>query len=230
VLSALPRADPPAGPPAGAAPAASPEIPQETVDRMQSVTRELAFAAGSWTSERAEEIRGFFDALAPEWHVRNQAERLRPLEDAIARGGVPAGGICVEIGSGTGFQTPTAAKTFDFVVSVDLSAEMLARSPRLDRAGLVQADANLLPFRPRSAHAVLCVNAFLFPAEYVRVLRDGGMVIFVSTRGDRTPIYLPPADIVRALELASGPSTERTWSAVTSEASSGTWTVVTASR
>jgi hypothetical protein len=233
VIRALPPVDPPAKPAgvptsAGSPPEVSqaPEVPQETVSRMQAVTRDLAFDADSWTNERAEEIRGFFDGVAPEWHLRNQVERLRPLEDALARGGIAAGGVCVEVGSGTGFQTPTAVSNFDFVVSVDLSAEMLARSPRLEGAGLVQADAHLLPLRARSADAVVCVNAFLFPAEYLRVLRVGGAVVFVSTRGERTPIYLPPADVVRALELASRASEDRGWSAVTSEAASGTWTVV----
>ena len=231
VIRALPPADLPA-PPSGVPTAAGPlpEVPQETVSRMQAVTRELAFEAGSWTKERAEEIRRFFDGVAPEWHLRNQVERLRPLEDAMARGGIAAGGVCVEVGSGTGFQTPTALSNFDFVISVDLSAEMIARSPRLERAGLVQADAHLLPLRARSADAVVCVNAFLFPAEYLRVLRVGGAVVFVSTRGERTPIYLPPADVVRALELVSSPSEGRGWSVVTSVAASGTWTVVRMSR
>ncbi len=184
---------------------------------MQAVTRALAFEPDAWTTERAEEIRGFFDDLAPDWHLRNQPERLVPLQDALSRGGVAAGGVCVEVGSGTGFQTPTLARHFDLVVSVDLSAEMLARAPRPAGVSLIQADASLLPLHSESVDAVVCVNAFLFPAEYRRVLRGGGAVVFVSTRGDHTPIYLPPAEVARALGARDG---------VTSEAGTGTWTAV----
>ena len=82
---------------------------------------------------------------------------------------------------------------------------------------LIQADASLLPLHSGSVDAVVCVNAFLFPAEYRRVLRSGGAVVFVSTRGDHTPIYLPPAEVARALGARNG---------VTSEAGTGTWTAV----
>ena len=207
----------PGGGGAGAEAGPPPGVTQETVDRMQAVTRALAFEPDAWTTERAEEIRTFFDDLAPDWHLRNQPERLVPLQDALARGGVAAGGVCVEVGSGTGFQTPTLARHFDLVVSVDLSAEMLARAPRPAGVSLIQADASLLPLHSESVDAVVCVNAFLFPAEYRRVLRGGGAVVFVSTRGDHTPIYLPPAEVARALGARDG---------VTSEAGAGTWTTV----
>ena len=229
-LIALPPADlsarEPAVPGAGPGAAAPAALPQETVDRMQAVTRKLAFEADAWSAERASEIRGFFDGVAPEWHLRNQAERLWPLADALARGGFEAGGTCVEVGSGTGFQTPTLTASFDLVVSVDLSAEMLVRSPRRAGVGLLRGDANRLPLWAGSVDAVVCVNAFLFPVEYLRVLRRGGAVIFASTRGSLTPIYLPPTEVAQALELAAGHAISRGWTIATSKAGEGTWTVV----
>jgi hypothetical protein len=40
---------------------------------------------------------------------------------------------------------------------------------------------------------------FLFPAETSRVLADDGVLLWVSTNGEETPIYLPPADVLDAI-------------------------------
>ena len=67
---------------------------------------------------------------------------------------------------------------------------------------------------------VALVNMFLFPAEIARVLAEDGVLLFVSTNGDQTPIYLPPAIVVGALPGV--------WEGITAEAGWGTW--VTARR
>jgi SAM-dependent methyltransferase len=189
---------------------------------MQALSRELAFDPAGWTAERLDRINQLFDGLAPEWHTRGNAERLRPLQDAQERGGIPTGGTCLEIGSGIGLHTPALLRHFDSVVSIDLSAEMLALSPRPAATSLLRADASRLPIASGSVGAVALVNMFLFPSELDRVLRAGGRLVFVSTSGLETPIYLPPADVVRALEPAFG-----SVDAITSRAGWGTWTVVT---
>lgn len=75
-----------------------------------------------------------------------------------------------------------------------------------------------MPLRDRSAEVVACINAFLFPSEYDRVLAAGGAVIFVSTAGSHTPIYLRPGDVLAAMPGR--------WDGVTSDAAWGVWTVV----
>src|SRR5262249_44090736 len=79
----------------------------------------------------------------------------------------------------------------------------------------IQSDASVLPFRAGSAAVIALINMFLFPTEISRVLADDGVVLWVSTNGDQTPIYLPPADVLRALP---GP-----WAGITAEAGWGTW-------
>lgn len=188
---------------------------------MQALTRELAFDPQGWTPDRSARIGQLFDGLAPEWHTRGGPERLRPLQDALRRGGVPAGGLCLEVGSGIGLQTASLLEYFDSVVSMDLSSAMLALAPRRPAVSLLRTDASRLPIAEGSVGAIAVVNMFLFPWEYGRVLTSGGTLVFVSTSGEQTPIYLPPADVVSALEPAFGPCT-----AVTSGAGWGTWTVV----
>lgn len=188
---------------------------------LQELTLDLAFDPNGWTPERLARIGELFDRMAPEWHTRGGPERLRPLRDALGRGGILAGGLCLEIGSGVGLQTPSLLEHFDSVVSMDLSAGMLRLAPQSAAVPLLRADASCLPIARASVGAVAVVNMFLFPAEYARVLRPGGCLVFVSTSGDETPIYLPPADVVRALGPSFGSA-----QAITAMAGWGCWTVV----
>ena len=102
-------------------------------------------------------------------------------------------------------------------VSVDISPGMLAHAP-VDLAPKVRADSSRLPFRDHSFDAVLLINMLLFPGEVDRVLRRDGAVVWVNTRGDQTPIHLPPADVERALP--------GDWEGVSSRAGTGLWAVL----
>lgn len=184
---------------------------------MRAITRGIA-EGGGWSPERAAKVTALFDDLASQWHERATPERLEPLTDALARGGVRRGGSCVEIGSGTGIATPILAAHFDAVACVDLSREMLVRAPA-EPGGRVLADAAALPVRTGSASAVVLLNAFLFPTEVDRVLAADGAVVWVSALGDRTPIYLPAADVVAALPGE--------WRGTAAEAGWGSWLVAT---
>jgi SAM-dependent methyltransferase len=164
---------------------------------MRQVTLDAAAGRG-WDPARAAQVTGLFDGLAPAWSARVTGEADAPVGDALARGGVPVPGRCLEVGSGTGNVTPLLAGAFGAVVCVDLSFEMLRHAPPTP-GHRVRADASRLPVAPGSVDVVALVNAFLFPAEVDRVLGPGGVVIWVSTLGDRTPIYLPPQAVLDAL-------------------------------
>ena len=185
---------------------------------MRELTRAIALDRDAWTPERAAQIASLFDAQASGWRDRDVPQRHEALADAVARGGPFRSGWCVEVGAGTGNATADLQRAFRDVVSLDLSREML-RLARF-KNHQIQSDASALPFRTGSATVVALINMFLFPAEVARVLADDGVLLWVSTNGDQTPIYLPPADVLSALP--------GTWEAVTAEAGWGTW--VTARR
>jgi len=185
---------------------------------MRKVTRQVAFEPGGWDAARRAKVAELFNDLAPEWHTRLSEERLEVVYDALDRGRLAGGPatVCVEVGSGTGFATPLLDDRFDQVLAVDVAIEMLRRAPA-DAGHRVLADAATLPVADASVDAVVLVNALLFPDEIDRVLRPDGAVVWVSSLGDRTPIYLSATDVVDALPGA--------WTAVSSSAGWGTWSV-----
>lgn len=183
---------------------------------MRIMTRRIAgLESGSWDREAEALVTQTFDALAPEWHTRTSPERTAIVEDALTRGLDPlleGRGLGIEVGSGIGTYTPLLARRFDVLVSVELSWQMLARAP--DTGLRVQADGGRLPLRDSAADAVVLINAFLFPGEVARVLRIGGVLLWVNSSGDETPIYLSTTDVrsalpfpVRGMESRAGAGT-----------------------
>jgi SAM-dependent methyltransferase len=180
---------------------------------MRELTRSIAVDPDAWTPGRAAQIASLFDSLASGWRERDVPERYEALVDALARGGSFPTGWCVEVGSGTGNVTADLRAAFHDVVSVELSPEMLRLSSVEWRQ--IQPDAAALPLRTGSAAVVVLINMFLFPAEVARVLAADGVLLWVSTNGDQTPIYLSPTKVLNVLA--------GTWDCVTSEAGWGTW-------
>jgi SAM-dependent methyltransferase len=184
---------------------------------MRAVTRDAALRPDSWTAERAASVEATFDTVALTWDPDDRLHRTAVVTDALTRGVGRRGGLAVESGSGTGLVSAVLAGWFDRVVAVDISWQMLVRSP--PGPGLrVQADGARLPVAAGRADALVMVNALLFPGEADRVLRPGGAVVFVCTLGDDTPIYLSPDEVEEAL---AG------WRGVAAEAGWGTWAVFT---
>lgn len=173
-----------------------------------------------WTDELRDDVTKYFDGLAQEWHTRTTAGRVEIVEDAFSRGlgevGAPAG-LAVELGSGTGAYSPLVAKHFEPVLAIDLSMEMLKRAPAAP-AHRVQADGARLPLRDASAAAIVLINAFLFPDEVARVLVPDGVVVWVNSSGEQTPIHLSSEALVARLPGA--------WNGVASRAGGGTWCVL----
>lgn len=165
---------------------------------MRKVTRQVAFD-GKWDAERAAKVAALFDSLAADWSADNvDATKASPIIDGLERGSVPLSGRWLELGSGTGAGTRVLHDRVASLVSLDLAAEMLHHAPA-ELAPRVRGDASMLPFPDGHFDGILMVNMLLFPREVDRVLAAGGMVLWVNTLGDQTPIHLPPEDVIAAL-------------------------------
>lgn len=184
---------------------------------MRVMTRRIAgLEPGGWNQEASREVASLFDGLAPEWHTRTSPARTRVVRDAIARGLEPLLAdhrLCAEVGSGIGTYSPLLSERFDVVLSIELSWEMLARAG--DVTCRIQADGERLPIAGGHADAVVLINAFLFPGEVERVLADGGVVLWVNSSGEETPIHLTTAEVAAALRFEV--------EGVESRAGAGTW-------
>jgi SAM-dependent methyltransferase len=178
--------------------------------------RTRAVAAGeTWTPANAARMAELFDSMAPEWSEQHVDDtKAAPVLDALERGEVPLTGDWLELGSGTGAGTRLLSGRVASLVATDLSAEMLRHAPDT-LAPRVHADASALPFPAAAFDAVLMINMLLFPHEVDRVLRAGGVIVWVNTLGDQTPIHLP-ADVV----LTSLPGD---WVGRTARAGTGFW-------
>lgn len=184
---------------------------------MRRLTRAIALGE-PWTGDDAVHVGELFDGLAAEWSARNVDDaKAAPVLDALDRGDLPIAGDWLELGSGTGAGSRLLSGVVGTLVATDLSAEMLRHAPG-GLAPRVRADASILPFQDRSFDAIVMINMLLFPNEIDRVLRSDGMILWVNTLGDQTPIHLPSEDVLTSLP--------GDWSGTTARAGTGFWLTV----
>ena len=188
---------------------------------MRAATRRAAgLDTVGWTGELRNEVETYFDGLAGEWNTRTSPQRTAIVMDAVTRGFDavhPPRGLAVEVGSGTGAYSHLLAERFAPVLAIDLSLAMLQLAPSAP-ARRVQGDGARLPLVDASTAAIVLINAFLFPDEVDRVLAADGVVVWVNSSGEHTPIYLSVDDLVAALPGE--------WTGVSSRAGEGHWCVL----
>jgi SAM-dependent methyltransferase len=126
----------------------------------------------------------------------------------------------VEVGAGTGLLTPLLEAMWPRVLSLDLTPEMMRRSPAALR---IIADAARLPLPDAAAHAVVLGDAPLFADEVVRVLAPDGVLVWSNALGMDAPHHVPVGAVLALLNKAAGG--ER-FTAVTAEAGWGLWAVL----
>ncbi len=182
---------------------------------MRIITQESAYDAGSWTARRAREVTSFFDEIAPDWNERVPAGEMAGVADALERGQLARGGLCLEVGAGTGRATAHLAKWFDQVVAVDISLVMLEQ---IEGSHRLLADGARLPCADHSVDAVALANMFLFPDEVKRVLKPDGVLVWYNSIGELTPIHLSDEQLLEV--MGDG------WHGIASQWSHASWCVL----
>jgi ubiquinone/menaquinone biosynthesis C-methylase UbiE len=103
------------------------------------------------------------------------------------------------------------------VVGVDVSREMLEEARRkAPQLRFEVGDASGLEFPEGGFDLVAMNNVVPFADELARIVRRGGHVLLAFSRGDETPIYVPPrilrdklrrAGFEVTAEISAGPGT-----------------------
>jgi ubiquinone/menaquinone biosynthesis C-methylase UbiE len=136
---------------------------------------------------------GLFDRWSAVYdRPRFQEATYRPVHDAVLdRLDKVHPEVVLDLGCGTGQLTRRLTERFPdaAVVGIDYSAGMLTEAAKRveSNAVLVQADAQLLPFRSASADVVVCTESFhwyrdqqLALAGLAAILRTGGRLVIAS--------------------------------------------------
>jgi SAM-dependent methyltransferase len=151
-------------------------------------------------------LRKQFDWIAAGWEEGRSPEHGAVVEAALARLDSEPRRI-LDLGTGTGIAARLLADRYPAaeVVGVDLSREMIEEARKRvpgslrDRVRFEVADASALPFGNGEFDLVVLLNMIPFFDELARVTASGGAIVFASSYGAETPIYVPPATIKEKL-------------------------------
>ena len=153
-------------------------------------------------AETSEDIRAFFDAIAPNYaDAHGKADRA--LSDRLALIESLLAGTCrdtlVEIGCGTGLHLFPLAGSYQRVIGTDLSPAMITRAEAIRRkhpqAPRIQLRVDpaecLATVAADAADAVLCVGALehmpdkaTVLRQVYRILKPGGAFVCLTPNGD----------------------------------------------
>lgn len=158
-----------------------------------------------------------YDAMADGWMewAATIPQYTAPLAAALRR--VPRARHALEICCGPGTATALVAEHADRVTATDASSEMIAHAPRVARAAFQVADVRRLPFADGCFDLVVGLNAVPEGSELDRVCAADGALIWATSFGADTPIYVGSEEIVRLL----GPE----WTAIAGRVGRGEWCV-----
>ena len=122
-------------------------------------------------------LREFFELLAPEWDASQPEGREEilhglffPFDELLLKSLT-----ILDIGTGTGSIISVLKKRYlnSKIFSIDLAGAMLVRARRrLEKANLIQADAQDLPFGINSFSAAVCHNSFPHFQEKAEALHE----------------------------------------------------------
>jgi SAM-dependent methyltransferase len=141
------------------------------------------------------ETRAFFSCRAATWNTRF-GDDMPAYAAAVARAGIRAGGVAIDVGCGTGRALPALRQAVGpdgAVIAADLTPEMLDQARPVSQAAdaaLVLADARRLPFADASADALFAAGLVNHLPdteaglrELARVTRPGGLLVLFHPSG-----------------------------------------------
>ena len=169
----------------------------------RAITNVVVRAPFLWPLLRGPMTR-IFDDVAPRWDAMTSPERLVAFEAGLEH--VPGEPSAVlDLGTGTGDGAIALARRWPAaeVLGIDVSREMVEEARRkAPELRFEVGDASRLAVPDGAFDLVAMNNMIPFVDELARIVRPGGHVLLAFSRGDETPIYVPPALLRRKLSRA----------------------------
>lgn len=135
---------------------------------------------------------------------RDQAERWSEWVDAQRNYDLPLQrglqhvrrdlSVVVEVGAGSSSSFVVQAGWGRTTVVTDVALEMIWRNPAELR---VACDVRAMPFADGSVDLICGLNAVPHAGEFQRVLAADGKVLWATSFGPRTPMYVTPEEVAR---------------------------------
>jgi SAM-dependent methyltransferase len=161
-----------------------------------------------------------YDEMAPEWTEWVQTQPWYATPVAVGMGHARPVPWLLEVGCGTGQATAVLSGVGPAVVATDVNASMLHGAPPLARTHYVLADVRRLPFATGRVPLIVSLNGVPHVPEFRRVIAPGGQILWCTSFGDGTPLYVPPDRFADML----GPA----WTVEAGQAGHGDWLLATA--
>ena len=142
---------------------------------------------GAWI-----DLAATYDEMAPEWTewVQTQPWYAAPVAAGLSHAKpVP---WLVEVGCGTGQATEMLSRVGPPVVATDVNMSMLCAAPALPHVCYLAADVRSLPLRTGSVPMLVSLNGVPDLREFRRVVAPGGQLLWCTSFGSGTPLYVTP--------------------------------------
>ncbi|MFS8478309.1 MAG: class I SAM-dependent methyltransferase [Micromonosporaceae bacterium] len=165
-------------------------------------------------------LSAYYDEAADGWGEWVQTQRwyVAPVRAGLDHA-KPAETV-LEVSCGSGQATPLLDAYAPLVLATDSSPSMLAEAPRaLRHTRYALVDVRRLPVRTGSVDLIVGLNAVPHVDEFARVLAPWGQLLWCTSFGAGTPLYVDVERFVRLL----GPG----WRADAGRAGHGEWLLAT---
>jgi SAM-dependent methyltransferase len=141
-------------------------------------------------------LAALYDSMAGIWTdwADGEADYLDPVHAGLQHARDAA--WVLEVCCGTGQASPLLAAHTRFLLATDVNAAMVADAPALPHTTYGLADVRALPVRTGSVPLLAGLNAVPHIAEFRRVLRSGGQLLWCSSFGPDTPLYVSPDELL----------------------------------
>lgn len=160
-----------------------------------------------------------YDEMADEWSAWARSQHWYGSPVRAGLGCAKPAPWALEVGCGTGQATAPLTGFARRVVATDVNRSMLARATRLPSVAYVVCDVRALPFPDRSVPLLVGLNAIPHIREFVRVIGVGGQLLWCTSFGTGTPLYVAPERLSGLL----GPG----WQGEAGRAGHGDWALFT---